>query len=217
MDDVAARAGVSRATVYRLFPGKDALFEALLTTYAPLDRVIALIEDGADRPPEELIPAGYRLVASVASADLGVLRAMIAEVASGSPDAVEGAVRPFQELFIALDRYFERQMAAGAIAPMDTMLAAQALLGPLLNHLLTWPLASRVAGHDVPPGRRSGPAGGGRGLTADLRSSNGHVDTRRRRRHSGACRTMDPRHPSDGALTRSRQVGERRCSNDWDP
>ena len=151
MDDVAARAGVSRATVYRLFPGKDALFEALLTTYAPLDRVIALIEEGADRPPEELIPAGYRLVASVASTDMGVLRAMIAEVASGSPDAVEGAVRPFRDLFQALDRYFERQVAAGAIAPMDTMLAAQSVLGPLLNHLLTWPLASRVAGHDVPP------------------------------------------------------------------
>src|SRR5512134_449230 len=29
MDDVAMQAGVSRATVYRLFPGKVALFEAL--------------------------------------------------------------------------------------------------------------------------------------------------------------------------------------------
>jgi hypothetical protein len=33
---------------------------------------------------------------------------------------------------------------------MDTMLASQALLGPLLYHLLTWPLASRVAGHAMP-------------------------------------------------------------------
>jgi len=75
---------------------------------------------------------------------------MIAEVASGSPDAVEGAVRPFQDLFRVLGAYLERQMAANRIAPMDTMLAAQALLGPLLYHLLTWPLASRVAGHAIP-------------------------------------------------------------------
>jgi len=150
MDEVAVRAGVSRATVYRLFPGRDALFEALVSAYAPLGRVIALIENGADDPPEVLIPAGYRLAASVVATDLGVLRAMIAEVASGSPDAVEGAVRPFQDLFRVLGGYLERQMAAGRIVTMDTMLAAQALLSPLLYHLLTWPLASRVAGRDIP-------------------------------------------------------------------
>src|SRR5215203_1665155 len=33
MDELAATAGVSRATLYRLFPGKDALFAELVRTF----------------------------------------------------------------------------------------------------------------------------------------------------------------------------------------
>src|ERR1700694_6331988 len=36
MDALASEAGVSRANLYRIFPGKAALFKALLLTYSPL-------------------------------------------------------------------------------------------------------------------------------------------------------------------------------------
>jgi AcrR family transcriptional regulator len=36
MDELAAAAGVSRASLYRLFPGKPALFRELVRTYAPM-------------------------------------------------------------------------------------------------------------------------------------------------------------------------------------
>ncbi|HEV3100890.1 MAG TPA: helix-turn-helix domain-containing protein, partial [Candidatus Dormibacteraeota bacterium] len=39
MDELAVRAGVSRATLYRLFPGKPALIAGLLRTYSPLEPV----------------------------------------------------------------------------------------------------------------------------------------------------------------------------------
>src|SRR5215831_13639199 len=39
MDEVAATAGVSRASLYRLFPGKPALFREVLVAFSPLEAV----------------------------------------------------------------------------------------------------------------------------------------------------------------------------------
>ena len=50
MDALADRAEVSRATLYRLFPGKSALFTALVTTYSPLEPVIGVLTAMRDQP-----------------------------------------------------------------------------------------------------------------------------------------------------------------------
>ena len=55
MDALADAASVSRATVYRLFPGKAALFREVVKTYAPLEHVALLLEQVGDRPPEEVM------------------------------------------------------------------------------------------------------------------------------------------------------------------
>ena len=56
MDDVADRAGVSRASVYRLYPGKPALFAALLAAESPFAEVSATLHRLHDRPPGEVLP-----------------------------------------------------------------------------------------------------------------------------------------------------------------
>lgn len=149
MDELATRAEVSRASVYRLFPGKPALFEALLLTYSPFEPAIARLEVIGDQPPEVVIPDLYRSVGSIAAANIGILRTIFFEVTSGSPDAVEGIGRPVRAMLAAVGGYLERQMAAGRVAPMNPTLAVQTLLGPLLFHLLTRPYAATVAGLDV--------------------------------------------------------------------
>src|SRR5215471_942459 len=45
MDELATAAGVSRASLYRLFPGKAALFRELLVAYSPVEAIVA----GLDR------------------------------------------------------------------------------------------------------------------------------------------------------------------------
>src|SRR4030081_848925 len=41
MDELASQAGVSRANLYRLFPGKAALFRAILLAYSPFEPAMA--------------------------------------------------------------------------------------------------------------------------------------------------------------------------------
>ena len=57
MDELASAAEVSRATVYRLFPGKPALFREVVRAFSPMEPVIATLGGMADRPPLEVIPA----------------------------------------------------------------------------------------------------------------------------------------------------------------
>ena len=150
MDDLAALAGVSRATVYRLFPGKAALVEALMNAYTPFEPIVARLGLVGDRPPGEVLPAILRSAASIAAANVGILRAIFFEVTSGSPDAVEGAGRPVAGMIQALGGYLGRQMAAGRLRAMHPTLAVQSLLGPLLLYVLTRPYAARLAGLDAP-------------------------------------------------------------------
>ena len=150
MDELAARAGVSRASVYRLFPGKAALVEALMDTYTPFAPIVARLEEVGDRPPDEILPGILRSAASIAAANVGILRAIFFEVTSGSPDAVEGAGRPLGGMIAALGGYLEQQMTAGRLRTMHPTLAVESLLGPLIFFVLTRPSMERLAAFDAP-------------------------------------------------------------------
>lgn len=59
MSDIAARSGTAFGSLYRFFPSKDALADALLTQYAQrsLDQLGALTEKAAEMSPEDLAKA----------------------------------------------------------------------------------------------------------------------------------------------------------------
>jgi AcrR family transcriptional regulator len=150
MEDVAAAAGVSRASAYRLFPGKPALIEALVTAYSAFEPVESLLACSMDRPPQEVVPELYRVGASVIAANVGFLRALLVEATSGSPEAMEGVSRPLGVLLDSVRSYLERQMEMGRMPTMDTTIAVQVLVGPLIFHLLTRPVTVRVLGIEKP-------------------------------------------------------------------
>src|SRR5918994_502841 len=64
MDELAAQAGVSRATLYRLVPGKDALFAELVRTFSPFEPIAAVLQALGERPPGEVIPAVAHAIAA---------------------------------------------------------------------------------------------------------------------------------------------------------
>jgi len=62
MDEVASRAGVSRANLYRLFPGKQALFIGVIHAYSPLDPVSQVLTARSEEPPEVVMPELARTI-----------------------------------------------------------------------------------------------------------------------------------------------------------
>ena len=150
MDDLATRAGVSRATLYRLFPGKSVLFMTLLRTYSPLEPVSRLATEMKDEPPEVLMPeiarTVYRTVYGSGETRVGMLRAVFFEVSSLTPDAEEATHEALQTILGSVGGYVMAQMMSGKLRMMHPLLALQSFIGPIFFHVLTRPVVTQVLG-----------------------------------------------------------------------
>jgi AcrR family transcriptional regulator len=150
MDEVAAAADVSRASLYRLFPGKAALFRGLLEAYSPLEVISETVERLWDRPPEEVMPAVAQAAARELAGRVGVVRTLVFEVTAASADATEATRYMVTRGMGSVAGYIVEQMRAGRIKAVHPLLAVQALAGPIILHLITRSLAERELGLDIP-------------------------------------------------------------------
>jgi AcrR family transcriptional regulator len=149
MEEVAAAAGISRAALYRIFPGKAALFAELVRAFSPLNQLRDLFQRRRDDPPEQVVPEMVGIAYAVIASRPGLLRTVFLEVTSLAPEA-EAAGRVILSLGLAeFVRYLGRQMELGRLRPTHPLLAVQFLLGPLFFHIITRPLLDRLMGLDV--------------------------------------------------------------------
>jgi AcrR family transcriptional regulator len=150
MDELAAQAGVSRATLYRLVPGKEALFAELVRRFSPFEPIAAVLETMGERPPAEVIPAVAQAMAAAMDGHMGLLLQLLFEVArhpdpDGGRATSEGAVQGMRTLPLVAG-YLDQQMAAGRLRRMDPDVAMQALVGPIVMHLLIRTSAASPSG-----------------------------------------------------------------------
>ena len=150
MDEVAAGAGVSRASLYRLFPGKPALFRELLRAFSPVETIVETVLRLRDRPPDEVMPEVARAAARALTGRVGIVRTLLFEVASASPDSEEALRYVVEHLLKGLPGYLADQMVMGRLRPMHPLLAIQAFAGPIVFHLVTRDVAERELGFDMP-------------------------------------------------------------------
>ncbi len=96
MADVAAAAGVSRATVYRYYPDRDALLDAL-ASHALADAAARLADAGLERAPvEEAIERIVRALTAVGDRYAVLVRAQV----EGDPGEIERLVAaPMRAVF----------------------------------------------------------------------------------------------------------------------
>jgi AcrR family transcriptional regulator len=146
MDALADAAGVSRATVYRLFSGKAALFRELVKTYAPFERLALLLEEIADQPPEVVMPQVAHVIVELVGTRAGLYRSLAFEITSLQEETEEAVTFVLERGIGSLLQYLQHQIDTGHLRHMSPFVALQTFLGPFLIHMLTRTLAERSLG-----------------------------------------------------------------------
>jgi len=135
--DVAARVGITEAALYRYFPSKEAMYQAILDErmakpdlFAPLESIASTGDDRA-----VFTSLALTLLRSVEE-DPSILRLLLYSALEGHELArpfQEGRIRRLREL---LQTYIERRMREGAFRAIDPQLGARAFIGMVVDHLI---------------------------------------------------------------------------------
>jgi AcrR family transcriptional regulator len=153
MDELADRARVSRATLYRLFPGKSPLFTSLIYAYSPLEPVTKVLAALSDEPPARVMPeiarTVYRSVFGGGETRVGMLRTLLFEVSGLAPHTEEAASEVVTRMVGLLATYLVAQMSLGRLRQANPLLALQSFVGPIFFHLMTRSVAQRVLGMEM--------------------------------------------------------------------
>jgi AcrR family transcriptional regulator len=140
LDDVAARAGVSKGTLYLYFDSKEALFKAVIGegVVPAIEAGEALIDDGPDDPVQLLrcILAGWW--ERIGSTALGGIPKLMLSEARNFPEVAiyydEAVIQRGQALIRTVVR---RGIERGVFRPVDLDTIGTVLIAPLL-HLALW-------------------------------------------------------------------------------
>jgi AcrR family transcriptional regulator len=139
---VAERAGIAAGTVYRYFPAKADLVEALIGSVS--GREIAAVREAADAAPGPLsaLAAGLVTFAARAMRNRRLAWAVSGEPVDAAIDGLRFAAR--KALAAEIETRIRAAIAGGHLPEQDTAVAAAALVGVLLEGLIG-PLAPLVA------------------------------------------------------------------------
>jgi AcrR family transcriptional regulator len=140
LDEVAARAGISKGTLYLYFPNKDALFRAMVreTVLPNIAAAESLLpaSPGADAvpPAPALIGAVIRMMATrIAGTRAAAVPRLIIAEARNFPDLARFYMDEVIARGFALMRaILERGIAAGEIRPVDVEETSRCIVAPVL-------------------------------------------------------------------------------------
>jgi AcrR family transcriptional regulator len=135
LDDIAAKAGVSKGTVYLYFPSKEELFKAVIreTVLPNLARAEALLES-PDVPSAEYLRGLLEFMTGrMASSPIGIIPKLIITEAGNFPDIARFYLdNVVHRGFALIARILERGIASGEFRPMDVRSTTFCVLAPIV-------------------------------------------------------------------------------------
>jgi AcrR family transcriptional regulator len=138
VEAIAREAGLAKGTIYLYFPTKEAVLQAAIERYSLLPVIEESVGKLAETPPEQAIPALVGLMWQRLKERAPVFRIMLGLGGVLQPENarifLERIVLPGNRL---LAGYLDHCVARGALRPIDTFVAARALLGSLVTFVLS--------------------------------------------------------------------------------
>jgi AcrR family transcriptional regulator len=135
LDDIAAKAGVSKGTVYLYFPSKEDLFKAVIreTVLPNLVRAEALL-DSSDAPSAEALRRLVEFMTGrMASSPVGIIPKLIITEAGNFPDIARFYLdNVVHRGFALIGRIIERGIKRGEFRPVDVRSATFCIVGPIV-------------------------------------------------------------------------------------
>ena len=135
--EIAERAGVSEALVFKHFPTKKHLYAAILAEQSPVPRMLSEIKKLADRREDVEV---FTLIANAiilrGVPEPNLMRLLLFSALEGhklSDMFFQNHVRVFHEF---LASYIDRRIGDGAFKKVDSLLVARAFMGMLIEHRL---------------------------------------------------------------------------------
>lgn len=132
---IAAQAGLqSPALIYWYFPDKEALFNAVLETHAPIRTTAEDKESMMDRPPEEVLPEVARAYFSTVNSPINrrMMKLMVGEAMRRPALADMIGKATAARVLGFLKNYMSRQVELGRLRPHDVRSSARAFVGMLI-------------------------------------------------------------------------------------
>jgi AcrR family transcriptional regulator len=138
VDEIAGEAETSKGGIYFHFPGKQALFRALMdiSWRRLLDRVEAAIERESD--PIARADAALLTVLRSFAGHRSLARLFMVEALSAGPEFQERLLAVHDEFIALIKRHLDEAVVQGVVLPVDTALASRAWFGALNEVILHW-------------------------------------------------------------------------------
>lgn len=143
VDEIASTARTSKGGIYFHFPGKDAIFLALLDRSASL--LLARVGErvAAEADPIAKVDAALLALVQVFGAHRSLARLFLIESRGAGP-RFHAQLASVQSRYVAfLQQQLDAAVSQGLVPPFDTEVASQAWFGALNQVVTAWALAER--------------------------------------------------------------------------
>ena len=134
--EIAARAGVSEALIFKHFPSKEDLYAAILTEKSPLPDLLQRIKVLAEQHNDVEVFTTIAETIVGGAPDQNLMRLILFSALEShemSDMFFQNHIRHFYDVLAA---YIEQRIEDGAFQPVEPLVAARAFMGMLIYHRL---------------------------------------------------------------------------------